>query len=127
MRVEYSKCDGCGRKIGEGHKASEAVLSVRAWFASRDYDVCRDCWCKMCATVGLNPDIKSTGSAAHGPLSAEGREALETLRAEFASGEPRAFDQGERRVAIAAALTDGYCTACGRHIGDGVCHCQNDE
>lgn len=57
MKVSYAKCDACGRRTGEGHRESEATFEVRTWFADRQYDVCRGCWEKMCAAVGLQSGL----------------------------------------------------------------------
>ncbi len=31
------------------------------------------------------------------------------------------------RVELLGELAHGYCPSCGRDVGEGFCHCENDE
>ena len=48
-------CDGCATQIGEEDAGRGRAFQLRTPFNSRDLDLCRDCWEKMCLAIGMNP------------------------------------------------------------------------
>lgn len=58
MRVTTFKCDGCGVKLSEGDESRDRCFTLGTPFRTRNLDICRDCWTKMCAAIGMDPNPK---------------------------------------------------------------------
>ena len=57
MRAVLYRCDACRAKVSEEDADRERMFKLSTPFRSRELDLCRDCWNKMCAAVGLDPRI----------------------------------------------------------------------
>lgn len=56
-RVEIVKCDGCGTKMDP--EREDRIVRLTAWGVlrtSRDIDLCKDCYRKAFAAIGLDVD-----------------------------------------------------------------------
>jgi len=59
VRLDLIKCDGCGTKLCEAEDAPrERMFTLRTPLRERDLDLCRECWQKMCAAIGINPNLR---------------------------------------------------------------------
>lgn len=53
-------CDGCDTKLYDEDHSRERWFRLATPHNERDLDICRKCWEKMCAAVGLDPRINPT-------------------------------------------------------------------
>ena len=55
MRLDSIRCDACHVQLHEAEDAPrERMFVLRTPFTSRDLDLCRSCWRKMCEAAGLD-------------------------------------------------------------------------
>ena len=50
-------CDGCDERLYSEDESRERWFRLSTPHNERDMDICRECWRKMCAVVGINPSI----------------------------------------------------------------------